>query len=99
LGVHMRVPVHEAGSDHPAIGVDHLASPLANAADGCDAAVSHRDVGSVAGQARAIDHHAVLDHQVIRHRAFLPSNVAVSYVSSGGPGQPKIEDYVVGTTR
>ena len=68
LRVHVRVAVDEAGRHHLAVGVDHLAGALADAADGGDAAVPHADVGPVAGQAGSVDHRAVLDHQVVGHR-------------------------------
>ena len=40
---------------------------FADAADGGDAAVSHADVGPVAGDARAVDDRAVADDQVVAH--------------------------------
>src|SRR2546422_5409595 len=73
LRIHVRVPVHEAGRHHLAVRIDDLARALPDPTDRDDAAVSHADVGPVTGHARAVDHHAVLDHQVVRHRPLLPS--------------------------
>src|SRR5205807_8432751 len=73
LRIHVRVAVDEAGRHDPAIGVDDLARRFADATDGRDAPVTNGDVGSVAGKSGSVDHRAVLDQQVIRHRVLLPS--------------------------
>src|SRR5437867_4442984 len=67
LGVHVRVAVDEARGHHAALGVEHLARALADAADGGDTAVLDSHVGAEAGKTGAVDHRAVLDHQVVRH--------------------------------
>ena len=72
LRVHVRVTVDEPGSDHAPLGVDDLAGTLADAADGDDAPVVHADVGAIAGKAGAVDDHAILDHEVVRHRRSPP---------------------------
>jgi len=67
LGVHVGVPVDEAGRDDLAVGVDDLARRLPDAANAGDAAALDADVGAVLGQPGAIHHPAVLDHEVIGH--------------------------------
>src|SRR2546422_4507788 len=42
---------------------------------------SHGDVGVVARQAGAIDQHAVLDHEVVGHRPFLPDSRSEEHTS------------------
>jgi len=74
LRVHVGVAVDEAGGDDQAVGVHDLACALADPADGGDPPVPHGDVGVVARQAGAIDQHAVLDHEVVGHRPFLPDS-------------------------
>jgi hypothetical protein len=73
LGVHVRVTVDKARRDDLPIGVDHLTGGLADPPDGRDPAVTNRDVGPIAGQSGSVDHRAVLDDQVVRHRVLLPS--------------------------
>jgi hypothetical protein len=68
-GVHVRVAVDEARRHHAPLGVDHLARALADAADRGDAAALHGHVRAVTGQAGAVDEQAVLDDEVVRHRA------------------------------
>jgi hypothetical protein len=68
LRVHVGVPVHEAGRDDLAVGVDLLAGALLDAADGHDAAVTDSHVGAVPGQAGPVDDGPVLDDEVVRHR-------------------------------
>jgi hypothetical protein len=50
LSIHVRVAVHEAGGHHLPVGVDDLARPLPDAADGGHSAVAHGDVRPVARQ-------------------------------------------------
>src|SRR5207253_4153244 len=84
LGVHVRVTIHESGSDHVAVGVEGLTAALTDAADRDDAAVPHPHVCPEPGQTGAIDHRSVLDHEVVRHGVVLPGVVTVSYPSQGG---------------
>ncbi len=73
LGVHVRMPVHESGRHHLAVGVDHLARGLPDAPDRRDPAPDDADVAPISGHAGSVDHHAVLDHQVIGHARLLSS--------------------------
>src|SRR4029453_12406450 len=83
-------------------GVDHLAGALTDAADRGDATLRHADVGAEARQAGAIDHRAVLDHQVVRHARSPPwvggcgaeaplnhtrCDAAPAAISGGAPGR------------
>src|ERR1700730_193761 len=67
LGVHMGVAVDEARRDHVAVGVDGLPARRSDTADEGDLAFLDADVGAIARQAGAVDHHAVLDHQIVAH--------------------------------
>ena len=69
LGVHVGVAVDEAGRDDVALGVDLVGAPLADPADGGDAAPPHADVGPIARQSRTVDDVTVADHQVVLHRS------------------------------
>src|SRR5262249_42008655 len=97
LSVHVGVAVDETGCDNQAVGVDDLASPLADAADRLDPAVPHPDVGRVRRQTGSVDHHPVLDHQVKRHRGLLSSpgllsTWAISYYECGADsGRLRVE--------
>src|SRR5207244_11188208 len=85
------VPVHEAGRDNPALGVDDLARRLPDAADGSDPAGDHADVAPIPGQPGSIHHPAILDHEVIGHRLLLSAlegatnRVTTWYSSSSSP--------------
>ena len=72
LRVHVGVAVDEAGRHDMALGVYHLVRRLGDPADPRDAAVLDADVGPVAGQSGAVDHHAVLDHQIVSHAEVPP---------------------------
>ncbi len=66
LGVVVGVGVDEAGTDHLAGGVDGLGGVGARqVADGGDAALGDADVGAYPGGARAVDHRAARDEQVV----------------------------------
>ena len=71
LGIHVGVAVHEPGRHDLSLGVDDVARPLPNAADRHDAAMPDTDVGREARQAGSVDHHTVLDHQVVGHHSLL----------------------------
>ena len=88
LGVHVRVPVDESGRHHLAVGVDHLARGLPDAADRRDPAADDADVAPISGHAGAVDHHAVLDHQVIGHARLLSSRRLASRSNRVPPSYP-----------
>jgi hypothetical protein len=69
LGVHVGVAVDEAGRHHMALGVDGLARRRRDAPDERDLARLDADVGAIGRQAGAVDHHAVLDQEVVAHRS------------------------------
>ena len=71
LGVHVRVAIDEPRRDHVTVGVDDRARGLSNTTERRDVAVTDRHVGAVAGKSGSVDHRAVLDDQVVRHRALL----------------------------
>jgi hypothetical protein len=75
LRVHMGVTVDKAGTDDHALGVDHPLGRCADATDFDDPAGADTDIGAIARQPRAVDHGAVLDQQIERHRR-LSSNSA-----------------------
>src|SRR5262249_31194329 len=52
---------------HMALGVYDLAGGRCNAPDEGDLAALDPDVGAIARQAGAVDHHAVLDDEVVAH--------------------------------
>jgi len=54
-----------------ALGVDNFVAGLGNAPDMGDEPVLDADIGAVARHAGAVDHHAVLDNQVVTHDAVL----------------------------
>jgi hypothetical protein len=65
LAVVVGVDVDPArGHDEP-LGVELAPSGAGDLADGGDAALVDGDVGSSAGRARAVDHRAVADHQIV----------------------------------
>src|SRR5205085_1668904 len=59
--------------DDVALGVDGLAGRRRDAADEGDLAALDPDVGAVRRQAGAVDHHAVLDHEIVAHRGGPPA--------------------------
>ena len=67
LRVHVRMAIDEAGRDDVALGVHGALGAVANTSDGGDPAVLDRDVGDVARCARAVDHRAVGNNQVVGH--------------------------------
>ena len=67
----MGVEIDDARRDDAPLDVEGRAGRPADRTDLDDGAVLDRDVGAVAGKAGAIDDHAVLDDQVVRH--VLPS--------------------------
>src|SRR5262249_36604787 len=73
LRVHVRVAVDEPRSDDVALGVDLLASLVADHADGDDAPVLDADVGSHGRQSRPVDDGPVADNQAVLH-VLIPSS-------------------------
>ena len=71
----MGVDVDETGRDEPPVGVDLAAAGFVDRADGHDAVVVDRDVGDQGRCARAVDHGATADHQVVRHHVTLTPHV------------------------
>src|SRR5579863_6781071 len=70
----MRVEIDEAGDDVQTAGIDHLFRLMRlEIADGGDLTVLDGDVGPIARQTRAVDHHSTLDDDIeFRHLVFLP---------------------------
>src|SRR5437762_11990129 len=64
----MAMVVDKAGRDGAAGGVDRLARGTRQFADLDDLAVLDPDIAAEGRHARAVDHQAVLDQQIIRHR-------------------------------
>ncbi len=69
LCVHMGVPVDEARRDDVTLGVDLVSAALTDASDGSDGVTDDTHVGPVCRCTRTVDHRAVADYQVVRHRA------------------------------
>ena len=68
----MGVAVDEARRDHMAFGVEAALGERVDAADAGDAAVLDSDIGAIARHSRAVDYHAVADHEVVGHARYLP---------------------------
>src|ERR1700687_1143832 len=71
LRIHVRMPIDEAWRDHMTLGVDDFAGRIANLADGHDPAGRDANIGAIAGQAGAINDHAVTNHDVVLHSFLL----------------------------
>ena len=72
LGVEMGVEVDEPRRDQPPVRLDDLGgSRRVDVAHGDDAVAVDRDVRPYGRRARAVDHCATPDHQIVSHRATL----------------------------
>src|SRR5262249_56801444 len=78
----------DAGRHDLALGVDDLSRGLADAPDGGDASVADRDVRAIARKSGSVDHRAVLDDQVVRHRVLL-IQLDSRLASDGGAPAPR----------
>ena len=67
----MGVRIDEARRHDQPVGVDGALGAFRHLADFGDLAVGDRDIGLVALGARAVDHGAVLDDEIVAH-GFLP---------------------------
>ncbi len=67
----MGVRIDETRRHDQPMGVDGALGAFRHLADFDDLAVGNRDIGLVALGARAVDHDAILDHEIVAH-AFLP---------------------------
>ena len=67
LGVHVRVPVDEAGCHDVPFGVDVVRAALPDAADGGDPAVRDAEVRAIGGRTGPIDDRTVPDDEVVGH--------------------------------
>src|SRR2546428_5950065 len=69
LGIVMSMVVDDAGSDHQAIRIQHLARVSIHFSDLDDTTAADGDVAVKAGQAGTVNNLSVLDNQVVWHRS------------------------------